>query len=172
MITTTSLMRIKLNWRWLIITISCYCSTKKITNMVENYTKEEFHRLVTECRKKYEKLSKETVMKALTGEIGTNSAMIEELEILDIHYHDEIKEFDISAPGLNRQLIENFKQAEKDGKNVIFEAQEYLQILGMTEKIFDQKLWVNEDGHPCDENGNRLSADGEHLVFDIIKGGK
>ena len=108
--------------------------------MVENYTKEEFHRLVTECRKKYEKLSKETVMKALTGEIGTNSAMIEELEILDIHYHDEIKEFDITAPGLNRQLIENFKQAEKDGKNVIFEAQEYLQILGMTEKIFDQKL--------------------------------
>ena len=140
--------------------------------MVENYTKEEFHRLVTECRKKYEKLSKETVMKALTGEIGTNSAMIEELEVLDIHYHDEIKEFDISAPGLNRQLIENFKQAEKDGKNVIFEAQEYLQILGMTEKIFDQKLWVNEDDHPCDENGNRLSADGKHSVFEVIKCGK
>lgn len=141
-------------------------------NMVEDYTKEEFHRLVTECRKKYEKLSKETVMKALTGKIGTNSEMIEELEILDIHYHDEIKEFDISAPGLNRQLIENFKQAEKDGKNVIFEAQEYLQILGMTEKIFEQKLWVNEDGHPCDENGNRLSADGKHSVFEVIKCGK
>ncbi len=140
--------------------------------MVENYTKEEFHRLVTECRKKYEKLSKETVMKALTGKIGTNSEMIEELEILDIHYHDEIKEFDISAPGLNRELIENFKQAEKDGKNVIFEAQEYLQILGMGEKIFDQKLWVNEDGHPCDENGNRLSADGKHSVFEVIKCGK
>lgn len=140
--------------------------------MVENYTKEEFHRFVTECRKKYEKLSKETVMKALTGEIGTNSEMIEELEILDIHYHDEIKEFDISAPGLNRQIIENFKQAEKDGKNVIFEAKEYLQILGMTEKIFGQKLWVNEDGHPCDENGNRLSADGKHSVFEVIKCGK
>ena len=140
--------------------------------MVEDYTKEEFHRLFNECRKKYEKLSKETVMKALTGEIGTNSAMIEELEILDIHYHDEIKEFDITAPGLNRQLIENFKQAEKDGKNVIFEAQEYLQILSMGEKIFNQKLWVNEDGHPCDENGNRLSADGKHSVFEVIKCGK
>ena len=140
--------------------------------MVEDYTKEEFHRLFNECRKKYEKLSKETVMKALTGEIGTNSEMIEELEILDIHYHDEIKEFDITAPGLNRQLIENFKQAEKDGKNVIFEAQEYLQILSMGEKIFDQNLWVNEDGHPCDENGNRLSADGKHSVFEVIKCGK
>ena len=140
--------------------------------MLEEFTDEEINGLINECRKKYEKLSKETVMKALKGEIGTNSAMIEELEILDIHYHDEIKEFDIAAPGLNRQLIENFKQAEKDGKNVIFEAQEYLQILGMGEKIFDQKMWVNEDGHPCDENGNRLSADGKHSVFEVIKCGK
>ena len=140
--------------------------------MLEEFTDEKINGLINECRKKYEKLSKETVMKALTGEIGTNSAMIEELEILDIHYHDEIKEFDITAPGLNRQLIENFKQAEKDGKNVIFEAQEYLRILGMGEKIFDQKLLVNEDGHPCDENGNRLSADGKHSVFEVIKCGK
>lgn len=140
--------------------------------MLEEFTDEEINGLINECRKKYEKLSKETVMKALTGEIGTNSAMIEELEILDIHYHDEIKEFDITAPGLNRLLIENFKQAEKDGKNVIFEAQEYLQILAMGEKIFNQKLWVNEDGHPCDENGNRLSADGKHSVFEVIKCGK
>ena len=140
--------------------------------MLEEFTDEKINGLINECRKKYEKLSKETVMKALTGKIGTNSAMIEELEILDIHYHDEIKEFDIAAPGLNRQLIENFKQAEKDGKNVIFEAQEYLRILGMGEKIFDQKLWVNEDGHPCDENGNRLSADGKHSVFEVIKCGK
>ena len=140
--------------------------------MLEEFTDEQINGLINECRKKYEKLSKETVMKALTGEIGTNSAMIEELEILDIHYHDEIKEFDIAAPVLNRQLIENFKQAEKDGKNVIFEAQEYLRILGMGEKIFDQKLWVNEDGHPCDENGNRLSADGKHSVFEVIKCGK
>ena len=140
--------------------------------MLEGFTDEKINGLINECRKKYEKLSKETVMKALTGEIGTNSAMIEELEILDIHYHDEIKEFDIAAPGLNRQIIENFKQAEKDGKNVIFEAQEYLRILGMGEKIFYQKLWVNEDGHPCDENGNRLSADGKHSVFEVIKCGK
>lgn len=140
--------------------------------MVEDYTKEEFHRLVSECQKKFEKLQKETVMKALTGEIGTNSAMVEELEILNIRYHDEMDEYDIAAPDLNRQLIENFKQAEKDGKNVIFEAQEYLQILGMCEKILGQKLWVDEDGYPCDENGNRLSADGEHSVFEVIKCGK
>lgn len=140
--------------------------------MIEDYTKEEFHRLVSECRKKYEKLEKETVMKALTGEIGTNSVMVEELKILNIHYRDEMDEFDITAPDLNPQLIENFKQAEKDGKNVIFEAQDYLRILGLCEEVFNKKLWIGEDGHPCDENGNRLSADGKHSVFEVIKCGK
>ena len=60
----------------------------------------------------------------------------------------------------------------RDGKNVIFEAQEYLKILGMCEEMFNQKLWVNEDGHICDEEGNRLSDDREHRVFEVIKGGK
>lgn len=140
--------------------------------MVEDYTKEEFHRLVTECQKKYEKLEKETVMKALTGEIGTNSAMVKELESLNFQYHEEMDEYDDTALDLNPGLIENFKRAEREGKNVIFEAQEYLKMLGMCEEMFNQKMWINEDGHMCDEDGNRLSADGEHRVFEVIKGGK
>jgi hypothetical protein len=140
--------------------------------MVEDYTKEEFHRLVTECQKKYEKLEKETVMKALTGEVGTNSAMVKELESLNFQYHEEMDEYDDTALDLNPGLIENFKRAEREGKNVILEAQEYLKILGMCEEMFNQKMWVNEDGHMCDEDGNRLSADGEHRVFEVIKGGK
>mgnify|MGYP004588602957 FL=1 len=140
--------------------------------MVEDYTKEEFHRLVTECQKKYEKLEKETVMKALTGEIGTNSAMVKELESLNFQYHEEMDEYDDTALDLNPGLIENFKRAEREGKNVILEAQEYLKILGMCEEMFNQKMWINEDGHMCDEDGNRLSADGEHRVFEVIKGGK
>lgn len=140
--------------------------------MVEDYTKEEFHRLVTECRKKYGKLEKETVMKALTGEIGTNSAMVKELESLNFQYHEEMDEYDDTALDLNPGLIKNFKRAEREGKNVIFEAQEYLRILGMCEEMFNRKMWINEDGHMCDEDGNRLSADGEHRVFEVIKGGK
>lgn len=140
--------------------------------MVEDYTEEELNKLINECQKKYEKLEKETVMKALTGEIGTNSAMVKELESLNFQYHEEMDEYDDTALDLNPGLIENFKRAERDGKNVIFEAQEYLKILGMCEEMFNQKMWVNEDGHICDEDGNRLSADGEHRVFDIIKGGK
>ena len=136
--------------------------------MAEDNKKE----LINECQEKYAELIKQTAIKALTGEISTNSAMVKELESLNFQYHEEMDEYDDTAPDLNQELIENFRQAENTGKNVSIEAQEYLLALGMCEKMFNQKIWVNEDGHICDEDGNRISADGEHLVFDIIKGGK
>ena len=136
--------------------------------MAEDNKKE----LIIECQEKYAELIKQTVIKALTGEISTNSAMVKELESLNFQYHEEMDEYDDTAPDLNPELIENFRQTENTGKNVSIEAQEYLLALGMCEKMFNQKIWVNEDGHICDEDGNRLSADGEHRVFDIIKGGK
>ena len=136
--------------------------------MAEDIKKE----LINECQEKYADLIKHTVIKALTGEISTNSAMVKELESLNFQYHEEMDEYDDTAPDLNPELIENFRQAENTGKNVSIEAQEYLLALGMCEKMFNQKIWVNEDGHICDEDGNRLSADGEHRVFDIIKCGK
>ena len=136
--------------------------------MAEDNKKE----LINECQEKYAELIKQTVIKALTGEISTNSAMVKELESLNFQYHEEMDEYDDTAPDLNPELIENFRKAENTGKNVSIEAQEYLLALGMCEKMFNQKIWVNEDGHICDEDGNRLSADGEHRVFDIIKFGK
>lgn len=136
--------------------------------MAEDNKKE----LINECQEKYAWLIKQTVIKALTGEISTNSAMVKELESLNFQYHEEMDEYDNTAPDLNPELIENFRQAENTGKNVSIEAQEYLLALGMCDKMFNQKIWVNEDGHICDEDGNRLSADGEHRVFDIIQGGK
>ena len=136
--------------------------------MAEDNKKE----LINECQEKYADLIKQTVIKALTGEISTNSAMVKELESLNFQYHEEMDEYDDTAPDLNPELIENFRKAENTGKNVSIEAQEYLLALGMCEKMFNQKIWVNEDGHICDEDGNRLSADGEHRVFDIIQGVK
>lgn len=136
--------------------------------MAEDNKKE----LINECQEKYADLIKQTVIKALTGEISTNSAMVKELESLNFQYHEEMDEYDDTAPDLNPELIENFRKAENTGKNVSIEAKEYLLALGMCEKMFNQKIWVNEDGHICDEDGNRLSADGEHRVFDIIQGGK
>lgn len=136
--------------------------------MVEDNKKE----LINECQEKYAELIKQTVIKALTGEIATNSAMVKELESLNFQYHEEMDEYDDTAPDLNPELIENFRQAENTGKNVSIEAQEYLLAIGMCEEMFNQKMWVNEDGHMCDEDGNRLSADGEHRVFEVVKCGK
>lgn len=136
--------------------------------MAEDNKKE----LINECQEKYAELIKQTVIKALTGEISTNSAMVKELESLNFRYHEEMDEYDDTAPDLNPELIENFRQAENTGKNVSIEAQEYLLALGMCEKMFNQKIWVNEDGHMCDEDGNRLSADREHRVFEVVKCGK
>lgn len=128
--------------------------------------------LINECQEKYAELMKQTVIKALTGEIATNSAMVKELESLNFQYHEEMDEYDDTAPDLNPELIENFRQAENTGKNVSIEAQEYLLAIGMCEEMFNQKMWVNEDGHMCDEDGNRLSADREHRVFEVVKCGK
>lgn len=136
--------------------------------MAEDNKKE----LINECQEKYAELIKQTVIKALTGEITTNSAMVKELESLNFQYHEEMDEYDDTAPDLNPELIENFMQAEKTGKNVSIEAQEYLLAIGMCEEMFNQKMWVNEDGHMCDEDGNRLSADREHRVFEVVKCGK
>lgn len=136
--------------------------------MAEDNKKE----LINECQEKYAELIKQTVIKALTGEISTNSAMVKELESLNFQYHEEMDEYDDTAPDLNPELIENFMQAEKTGKNVSIEAQEYLLAISMCEEMFNQKMWVNEDGHMCDEDGNRLSADREHRVFEVVKCGK
>ncbi len=136
--------------------------------MAEDNKKE----LINECQEKYAELIKQTVIKALTGEISTNSAMVKELESLNFQYHEEMDEYDDTAPDLNPELIENFMQAENTGKNVSIEAQEYLLSIGMCEEMFNQKMWVNEDGHMCDEDGNRLSADREHRVFEVVKCGK
>ena len=141
-------------------------------NMVEDYTEEELNKLINECQEKYAELIKQTVIKALTGEISTNSAMVKELESLNFQYHEEMDEYDDTAPDLNPEIIENFRKAENTGKNVSIEAQEYLLALGMCEEMFNQKMWVNEDGHICDEEGNRLSADREHRVFEVVKCGK
>ena len=103
--------------------------------MAEDNKKE----LINECQEKYAELIKQTVIKALTGEISTNSAMVKELESLNFQYHEEMDEYDDTAPDLNPELIENFRQAENTGKNVSIEAQEYLLALGMCEKMFNQK---------------------------------
>lgn len=141
--------------------------------MLEGVDKATLEEWAKECKKKFYKKFVETLQKPMLGEIGTNAQMIEELKSLNYQYLDEMSDYaDEPIDDIDGGFIRHFENAEKEGKNVILEAQDCLRVLGLCEEVFNKKLWIGEDGHPCDENGNRLSADGKHSVFEVIKCGK
>lgn len=139
--------------------------------MLEGFTKEELFEMKWACIKKYEKLENETIKKALTGEIGTNMKMVEALEDLNRRYQDEMEQFELYTSDLNPQTIENFKAAEERGENVIQCARMHLEISDIIDKAMTKTVYKNDDGQICDEYGVPLSNDGEHRVFETIKGG-
>lgn len=141
--------------------------------MEEDYSQEERAELQAKCIQKYEALQKELVMKALTGEIGTNNEMVKRLENLNDQYLEEMEEYEDCPSDFNPLLIDLFKDAEKEGTNVISISQEYLDMLRQCEEIFAPKaVYKNEEGQVCDEYGTPLSEDGERRVFEVLKGGK
>lgn len=139
--------------------------------MLEGFTEEELFEMKQECQKKYEKLEIDTLKKALTGEIGTNAKMVEALEKLNWHYLDEMEQFEEYTSDLNPQTIENFKKAEENGENVITCARRHLEIFDICDKAMSKPVYVNEDGKISDEYGVPLNKDGEHSLFETIKGG-
>lgn len=141
--------------------------------MLEGFTKEELEECKEECQKRYDKLFKETLQKALTGEIGTNSQMIEELKDLNWRYWDEMNDYtDEFVSDLDGGFIEHFANAEKEGKNVVLEAKDCLDCLGIATEVLNREEYRDEKMNLVDEYGNRLSQDGEHRVFEVIKGEK
>lgn len=141
--------------------------------MLEGFTKEELEEYKKECQEKYDKLFKETLQKAFTGEIGTNTQMVDELKDLNMRYWNEMNDYtDEYVNDLDGGFIEHFKKAEEDGKNVILEAKDCLECLGIATKVLNREEWRDENLNPVDEYGNRLSQDGEHRVFEVIKGNK
>lgn len=141
--------------------------------MLEGVEKETLEEWAKECNEKYHKLFIQTLQKPMLGEIGTNAQMIKELKDLNMSYIDEMSDYtDDFVSDLDGCFIELFEKAEEDGINVIQEARECLHSLKAVDEMLNAKHWVNEDGHICDEEGNRLSEDREHRVFEVIKGGK
>ena len=138
--------------------------------MLEGFTEEELFEMKQECQKKYENLEVETLKKALTGEIGTNAKMVEALEELNRHFLDEMDQFEDYTFDLNPQTIENFKKAEENGENVITCARQHLEIFDLCEKAMNKAVYVNESGQISDEHGVPLNKDGEHSLFETIKG--
>ena len=137
--------------------------------MLERFTEDELFDMAYDCQKKYEKKEIETLKKVLTGEITSNSQMIEALESLNREYLDEACNYEDFPTDLNHCTITCYKEAEERGDNFVATTYAILRVLG----VFDEKMLVltNDKGHPCDENGILLSKDLEHRVFDVIKGG-
>ena len=141
--------------------------------MLEGVEKETLEKWANECKEKYHKLFIQTLQKPLLGEIGTNGQMIKELKELNMSYIDEMSDYtDGVINDLDVGFIELFEKADENGINVIQEAKECLFTLKSVDDMLNAKHWVNEDGHICDEEGNRLSEDRERRVFEVINGGK
>lgn len=141
--------------------------------MLEGVDKATLEEWAKECKKKFYKKFVETLQKPMLGEIGTNAQMIEELKSLNYQYLDEMSDYaDEPIDDIDGGFIGHFENAEKEGKNVILEAQECISFLGIADDILTTEHYVDKNGKICDECGNRLSSDMEHRVFDVIKGGK
>lgn len=141
--------------------------------MLEGVDKATLEEWAKECKKKFYKKFVETLQKPMLGEIGTNAQMIEELKSLNYQYLDEMSDYaDEPINDIDGGFIRHFENAEKEGKNVILEAQECLSFLGIAEDILTSERYVDKDGKICDEYGNRLSSDMEHRAFEVIPGGK
>lgn len=141
--------------------------------MLEGVDKATLEEWAKECKKKFYKKFVETLQKPMLGEIGTNAQMIEELKSLNYQYLDEMSDYaDEPIDDIDGGFIGHFENAEKEGKNVILEAQECLSFIGIAEEILTTEHYVDKDGKICDEYGNRLSSDMEHRVFEVIKCGK
>ena len=142
--------------------------------MLKNVEKETLEEWTKECKEKFNKLLVETLQKPMLGKIGTNMQMIDELKDLNFRYENEMEDYtDDFIDNLDGGFIDNFLDAEKNGENVIECAMECLDCLGIaTKSLSEKEYFVNEDGKPCDEYGNRLSSDLDHRVFEVIPGGK
>lgn len=141
--------------------------------MLEGVDKATLEEWAKECKKKFYNKFVETLQKPILGEIGTNAQMIEELKSLNYQYLDEMSDYaDEPIDDIDGGFIRHFENAEKEGKNVILEAQECLSFLGLAEDILTSEHYVDKDGKICDEYGNLLSSDMEHRAFEVIPGGK
>lgn len=136
--------------------------------MEENKKQEIAFRL----EKDYEEKAVEIIRQALTGEVGTNKRMIQLLEEMNEKYLDKLEDNDIDIYDANdfTSVIDIFKEAERDDRNVIEAAKGYLECYAI---ITEKKLvFIDKNGNICDEYGNRLSEDGERRVFEVVKGCK
>ena len=120
----------------------------------------------TEIKKKYDKELYELFCDVIQKRINTYKRLIEEIEILDMHFNDEMTEWGQPADNSVICMKETAQRANYNDENIQDFAEEIVMMFKAAGSV---RFWTNSKGQICDEYGNPLSEDGEHRVFEIIK---
>lgn len=127
---------------------------------------------------KYKKLENELFMDVLRGKINSYDELHKRHRSLEYDYIFELRENCEEAEYLfasfNKPFRELLKEQEEKGKDIHDFIRRYVWTSDKVDDVFSKKVYsfIDEDGNVCDEYGNRLSEDGEHRVFEVVKGGK
>lgn len=121
---------------------------------------------VIEIKKKYDQELYELFCDVIQKRVNTYKRLIEEIEILDMHFNDEMMEWGQPADNSVICMKETAQRAHDNDENIQDFAEEIVMMFKAAGSV---RFWTNAKGQRCDEYGNLLSEDGEHRVFDIIK---
>ena len=140
---------------------------KKVININgEMYEQDFIVKKAIEIQKKYEKKLSELCCDVIQKRVNTYKRLIEEIEILDMHFNDEMMEWGQPADNSVICMKETAQRAHDNDENIQDFAEEMVMMFKAAGSV---RFWTNAKGQRCDEYGNLLSEDGEHRVFDIIK---
>lgn len=132
----------------------------------EMYEKDFVVKKTTEIKKKYDQELYELFCDVIQKRINTYKRLIEEIEILDMHFNDEMTELGQPAGDEVACMKETAQRANDNDENIQDFADEMVMMFKASGSV---RFWTNSKGQICDEYGNPLSEDGEHRVFEIIK---
>lgn len=140
--------------------------------MLTGFSKEELAQMAKEFREKTENSIVELFEQAADYQIKTYDEMKDKLKAIQFRYEDEMADYDDNAwsEDMTGFLIEAMEKQE-DSKGLQVYARDWLHDLKSLEQLLSPH-WENDKGEICDEYGRPLTADGEHHLFEVIKGGK
>ena len=132
----------------------------------EMYEKDFVVQKTTEIVKKYDKELYDLFCDVIQKRVNTYKRLIEKIEILDMHFNDEMMKWGQPADNSVICMKETAQRAHDNDENIQDFAEEMVMMFKAAGSV---RFWTNAKGQRCDEYGNLLSEDGEHRVFDIIK---
>ena len=129
-------------------------------DMLKLHVKDEQQMLADACVEKYQKILANIVKKAFDGEIDDYDVLRKTLWHFDHAFNEELMQYSGEYYELTKPLLESISNCHVDVPYEQFTAHWY--------HIYHNH-WEDSQGRPVDENGNLLSDDGKHRVFEVVK---